>query len=114
MKRKFNNGTMSEFKKSEPIHITGLTDKGRNDPELAEAFKTMINKASESNNEQAASSAVETIVSSPNEVTMFGVDYDGALSADEDGWHCNQCQCWNREEDMYCRYCDYAEKYLGY
>jgi len=93
---------MSNSSKSEPVHITGLTEKGRNDPELANAFKEMIDKAS------------ETIVSSPNEVTMFGVDYDGAVSADEDGWWCNQCQCWNREEEIYCRHCDYAEKYLGY
>ena len=32
-------------KKIKQIHITGLTDKGKNDPELAEAFKTMLNVA---------------------------------------------------------------------
>ena len=46
-----------------------------------------------------------------NEVTLFGVDYDGAVSAGDDGWYCNQCQCWNKEEDVFCVYCDYMEKY---
>ncbi|MEO9884026.1 MAG: hypothetical protein ABJG33_00170 [Balneola sp.] len=46
-----------------------------------------------------------------NEVTMFGTDYDGAISAGEDGWNCNQCQCWNKEEDVFCVHCDRSEKY---
>jgi hypothetical protein len=41
-----------------------------------------------------------------NEVTMFGIDYDGAISAGEDGWNCNQCQCWNKEEDVFCIFCE--------
>jgi hypothetical protein len=42
---------MSEFEKNNPVHITGLTEKGKNDPELAEAFKTMMQKASKATEE---------------------------------------------------------------
>lgn len=45
------------------------------------------------------------IVSAPNEVTMFGVDYDGAVSAGKDGWECDICWKWNQHYDYECRHC---------
>ena len=40
-----------------------------------------------------------------NEVTDFGVDYDNAITAGEDGWQCGNCGKWNRKEYYICKHC---------
>src|SRR5690554_581629 len=51
------------------------------------------------------SGQVDALVSQPNEVSIFGNDYDGAISAGKDGWECDFCGCWNKKELMLCRFC---------
>ena len=51
------------------------------------------------------------LVSSQNEVTIFGADYDGAISAGDEGWQCGQCQYWNKKERVFCKKCDIDEGY---
>lgn len=44
-----------------------------------------------------------------NEVTLFGVDYDGAISAGQDAWQCEECAYWNNSQRNYCVKCEYEE-----
>ena len=47
---------------------------------------------------------------SGNEVTDFGTDYDGAISAGKDGWQCGNCEKWNKKEHYVCKHCVEYEK----
>lgn len=41
-----------------------------------------------------------------NEVTIFGTDYNGAISAGKDGWQCEDCGYWNKETIILCVQCE--------
>lgn len=42
-----------------------------------------------------------------NEVTLFGADYDGAISASDGRWKCDDCNCMNPAHVFVCIFCDY-------